>query len=430
MLMMCPPPWRIMAGSTARQAEERRPGVHVHDEVEPLRPACRGCRPSAGARVVDEQVDPPEALQRLGRHGLDLLGVAHVHLHRQRLRTQGFHLGGDGEDRAGQFLCRLGALRGDDDVAPGLRQAQRDGPADAPARPGHDGDFPLKRWHEHSPDRWFAEISYRTGAPAVDTNVCMNPIDTLFRDLRAAKRAAFMPFVTAGDPDLAFTRDLLPLAAEAGADLFEIGFPFSDPIADGPVVQASYTRALDKHLKLADAFSTLKEVTSRPGWKTPLVAMASYSLMFRKGTAAFIDTAKSAGLSGVIVPDLPVEEAGDLSKLAADRDFKLVLLVTPTTSPERAEKVVRVRRVCLRGERGWHHRRTRPAASGASRTARAAPLDDRSAALRWLRREQAGARSRIERDRRWRDRRQRLVKHLEAPPRRTEPRRWRACGNW
>ena len=148
-----------------------------------------------------------------------------------------------------------------------------------------------------------------------------------------------MPFVTAGDPDLAFTRDLLPVAAEA-ADFFEIGFPFSDPIADGPVVQASYTRALDKHLKLADAFSTLKEVTSRPGWKTPLVAMASYSLMFRKGPAAFIDTAKSAGLSGVIVPDLPVEEACDLSKLAADRDFKLVLLVTPTTSPERAEKVV------------------------------------------------------------------------------------------
>src|SRR3954467_7324764 len=98
----------------------------------------------------------------------------------------------------------------------------------------------------------------------------MNPIDALFKRLRAEKRAAFMPFVTAGDPDLAFTRELLPVAAEAGADLFEVGFPFSDPIADGPVIQASYTRALDKHLKLAEVFAALKEVSARPKWNTPL----------------------------------------------------------------------------------------------------------------------------------------------------------------
>ncbi len=169
----------------------------------------------------------------------------------------------------------------------------------------------------------------------------MNPIDALFRDLRAAKRAAFMPFVTAGDPDLAFTRELLPAVAEAGADMIEVGFPFSDPIADGPVIQASYTRALEKHLKLAELFAALKDVTGRPGWKTPLVAMASYSLIFKQGPAAFIDAAKAAGLCGMVVPDLPVEEAEDLSKLAAGRDFKLILLVTPTTSPERAEKVVK-----------------------------------------------------------------------------------------
>jgi tryptophan synthase alpha chain len=140
---------------------------------------------------------------------------------------------------------------------------------------------------------------------------------------------------------LAFTRELLPAAADAGADLFEIGFPFSDPIADGPVIQASYTRALEKGLKLADVFATLREVSSRANWKTPLVAMASYSLMYRKGLAQFIDAAKAAGLSGAVVPDLPVEEAEELSKLARDRDFKLILLVTPTTSPQRAEKVVR-----------------------------------------------------------------------------------------
>jgi len=177
----------------------------------------------------------------------------------------------------------------------------------------------------------------------------MNPIDDLFRRLRSQGKKAFMPFVTAGDPDAAFTREVLPAVAESGANLIEVGFPFSDPIADGPVIQASYTRALDKGLKLADVFAAVKDVTT--AWASgggkqgeppvPLVAMASYSLLFKKGPAAFIDTAKAAGLSGAIVPDLPVEEAEELSKLAADCDFKLILLVTPTTSPARAEKIVK-----------------------------------------------------------------------------------------
>jgi tryptophan synthase alpha chain len=107
------------------------------------------------------------------------------------------------------------------------------------------------------------------------------------------------------------------------------------------VIQASYTRALDKGLKLADVFATLKDVSSQPKWDTPLVAMASYSLVYRKGPAAFIEAAKASGVSGAVVPDMPVEEADELSKLARDRDFKLILLVTPTTSPERAEKVVK-----------------------------------------------------------------------------------------
>src|SRR3954463_16027403 len=105
----------------------------------------------------------------------------------------------------------------------------------------------------------------------------MNPIDEFFRRLRAEGRKAFMPFVTAGDPDVAFTRELLPAVAESGADLVEIGFPFSDPIADGPVIQASYTRALDKGLKLADIFAAIKDTTAQPDWAMPLVAMASYS---------------------------------------------------------------------------------------------------------------------------------------------------------
>lgn len=169
----------------------------------------------------------------------------------------------------------------------------------------------------------------------------MNPIDALFKRLRAENRKAFLPFLTAGDPNLAFTREVIPAAAEAGASLMEIGFPFSDPIADGPVIQASYTRALARGLKLADVFGTLKQVTAAPGWQTPLAAMASYTLIFRKGAAAFLDAAQAAGLSGAVVPDLPAEEADELAAACRDRDFKLILLVSPTTSPERAERIVR-----------------------------------------------------------------------------------------
>ena len=169
----------------------------------------------------------------------------------------------------------------------------------------------------------------------------MNPIDALFRRLRAENRKAFMPFLTAGDPDLAFTREALPAVAAAGASLVEVGFPFSDPIADGPVIQASYTRALGKKLKLADIFAAVKDVSSAPGWQTPLAAMASYSLVWKKGPDAFLDAAQAAGLSGAVIPDLPAEEADDLAKRCRDRDFKLVLLVTPTTAPARAERIVK-----------------------------------------------------------------------------------------
>ena len=170
----------------------------------------------------------------------------------------------------------------------------------------------------------------------------MNNIDALFQRSRSSQRKAFIPFLTAGDPDLGFTERLLPRIAEAGADLIEIGFPFSDPIADGPVIQASYTRALDRGLKLADIFQTLGRVTSTNGWTTPVVGMVSYSLVYRNGPEQFIQCAKKAGLSGAIVPDLTAEEADDFAKLARDNDFKLILLVTPTTPPTRAERIVKL----------------------------------------------------------------------------------------
>lgn len=170
----------------------------------------------------------------------------------------------------------------------------------------------------------------------------MNPIDAMFARRRAEKKAAFLPFLAAGDPDLAFTADALRTLAGAGASLIEVGFPFSDPIADGPVIQAAYTRALNNKLKLADLFATLRQMTTAPGWTTPLVGMASYSLIHKRGPAAFVAEAKAAGLSGAVLPDLPAEEAEGFAAVAREASFHPILLVTPTTSPKRAEAIVKL----------------------------------------------------------------------------------------
>jgi tryptophan synthase alpha chain len=168
----------------------------------------------------------------------------------------------------------------------------------------------------------------------------MNPVDSLFGRLKGEKRKAFIPFLTGGDPDLATTATLLPQVAAAGADLIEIGFPFSDPIADGPVIQASYTRALDRGLKIDELFQTIRKVTATPGFATPVVGMVSYSLVHRRGPKEFVTAALASGMSGLIVPDLVADEADDFAAVCRHADCKLILLVTPTTTPERAAKIV------------------------------------------------------------------------------------------
>jgi tryptophan synthase alpha chain len=164
----------------------------------------------------------------------------------------------------------------------------------------------------------------------------MNPIDALFQRLRSQGRKAFIPFLTAGDPDLSATAQLARTLAERGADLLEIGFPYSDPIADGPVIQASYTRALERGVHVEDIFAAVRKFAVPD---TPLVAMISYSLIHRRGAEAFLERAAAAGFSGAIVPDLPMEESETLSRLAAQRDFKLIQLVTPTTPRQRARAI-------------------------------------------------------------------------------------------
>ena len=164
-------------------------------------------------------------------------------------------------------------------------------------------------------------------------------LEAVFAANRAAGRKALAPFVTAGDPDAATTVAVLEAIAKAGASFCELGVPYSDPIADGPVIQASYTRALGKGLTLADMFDAAKQASARVSM--PILAMASYSLIFRRGIDRFVADAVAAGLAGFVVPDLPIEESDDLDTACRRAGLALVRLVTPTTPPDRAEAIAK-----------------------------------------------------------------------------------------
>jgi len=146
-----------------------------------------------------------------------------------------------------------------------------------------------------------------------------------------------MPFVTAGDPDLDFTAAVLRELDGRGCHLCELGIPYSDPIADGPVIQASYTRVLERKTKLAQIFEMTTDVAATIAM--PIVSMVSYAIIYRRGLRQYVNAAKAAGIAGAIVPDLLVEEAGELAAICREEDFSLIQLVTPTTPRDRAIRI-------------------------------------------------------------------------------------------
>lgn len=162
-------------------------------------------------------------------------------------------------------------------------------------------------------------------------------IDQTFATLRQKKQIAFMPFITAGYPSLDSLSTLLPALEKAGANLIEIGFPFSDPIADGPVIQESYTHALAKKIRVADVFAAIKKAKS--GVNIPLVAMVSYSIVFRFGVEQFCKSALDAGISGLILPDLPPPEAKTICEQVNRAGLKTILLIAPTTPLNRRKEI-------------------------------------------------------------------------------------------
>jgi tryptophan synthase alpha chain len=208
----------------------------------------------------------------------------------------------------------------------------------------------------------------------INHHLPMSAIDALFQQLRSAGRKAFMPFVTAGDPDLDFTAEVIRRLAARGCSLVELGIPYSDSVADGPVIQASYTRALARHTKLGCILATVSDLTAGKRGQAPfspcvndavgavspvkgdspifadtkigtvplfppIVTMLSYSIVFRHGLEQYVADAKRAGVAGAIVPDLPIEEAGPLAEVCRREDFSLIQLITPTTPRDRALRI-------------------------------------------------------------------------------------------
>ncbi|MFM2093950.1 MAG: hypothetical protein RIS70_1074 [Planctomycetota bacterium] len=165
----------------------------------------------------------------------------------------------------------------------------------------------------------------------------MSAIDRVFEDYRKQNRRLIVPFITAGDPDLEFTGNLLVELASQGCPIIEIGVPYSDPIADGPVIQASYTRALANRITVEQILDTLSSVRSRH--KACVVTMVSYAIVHRMGLEHYVSKAKSAGVHGLIVPDLLVEESQSLASICAKHEMSLIQLVTPTTPRERALRI-------------------------------------------------------------------------------------------
>ncbi len=164
-------------------------------------------------------------------------------------------------------------------------------------------------------------------------------IEARFADLKAEGRAALVTFVTAGDPGYDTSLELLRALPDAGADVIELGMPFTDPMADGPAIQASSLRALGAG---QDMISTLKLVSEfRQGDNdTPIVLMGYYNPIYIYGVDRFIADAKAAGVDGLIVVDLPPEEDHELCIPALDKGLNFIRLATPTTDDKRLPKVL------------------------------------------------------------------------------------------
>ncbi|MDJ1182936.1 tryptophan synthase subunit alpha [Roseofilum casamattae] len=164
-------------------------------------------------------------------------------------------------------------------------------------------------------------------------------ISQCFDRLRSQHAPALIPFITAGDPDLETTAKALQTLDRQGADIIELGVPYSDPLADGPTIQAAATRALERGTNLDSVLEMLGRVS--PNLKAPVILFTYYNPILYRGIDRFLDEIVTAGASGLVVPDLPLEEAQCILEPAAARGIEVVLLVAPTSSTERIEAIAK-----------------------------------------------------------------------------------------
>ena len=167
----------------------------------------------------------------------------------------------------------------------------------------------------------------------------MTRLTSCFKKLKTENRKALVVFITAGDPDLDATKNILDVIDDSGADIIELGVPFSDPLADGPIIQASALRALKSGTTLRKILALVKDI--RKNRDLPIVLMTSFNPVFVYGEKQFVEDAVSVGVDGVIVPDLPPEESIELSACAEKKGLDVIHLLAPTTPDERIQMIAK-----------------------------------------------------------------------------------------
>ncbi|MEO8756071.1 MAG: tryptophan synthase subunit alpha [Casimicrobiaceae bacterium] len=187
----------------------------------------------------------------------------------------------------------------------------------------------------------------------------MNRIDATFAQLKAAGRTALIPYVTTGDPSPALTRPIMDALVRGGADIIELGVPFSDPMADGPAIQRASERALAQHVGLSDVLAIVRDFRTGNA-TTPVVLMGYANPIEAMGVAPFAERAQAAGVDGVLVVDYPPEEAADFAALMVAHGIAPIFLLAPTTPESRIALVAGLARgyvyyVSLKGVTGAGH---------------------------------------------------------------------------
>lgn len=167
----------------------------------------------------------------------------------------------------------------------------------------------------------------------------MTRIADTFRRLESRGEGAYVPYVCAGDPSPAFTISLVKTLLDSGADIIELGLPFSDPIADGPTIQAAMGRSLSSGMKVGDIFATISSVRSL-GQDHPIVLMTYFNPVMKLGVSKFCRRLASSGGDGILVVDLPPEESSELEQAAKENNLDIIRLVAPSTNGPRIDEIL------------------------------------------------------------------------------------------